>query len=60
MKGPEFVDVMTAHEIGYARLTKYIQYLTKASEWLGKEFETATKRDIEVMMGRLRREGWEE
>jgi len=50
-----FEDYCFSEGLSEARVVKYLQSLRKIAEWLGKDFDKATKEDIERLVKRLER-----
>jgi len=50
-----FEDYCFSEGLSEARVVKYLQSLRKIAEWLGKDFDKATKEDIERFVKRLER-----
>ena len=49
----EFVNVLISDGLSKLRIVKYIGQLMKISEWLGKDFDKATEKDIRRVVAKI-------
>lgn len=50
-----FKDYCFSEGLSIAKIIRYVYDLRKLAEWLEKDFRTATKKDIEVLAGKIER-----
>lgn len=55
----QFKDVLASESISTIRIAKYVQTLKKFDSWLGRDFKTMTKADVQALVGKIETSNYE-